>query len=204
MKLGVDIRIVWAHNGIRFGIPLDPNGETKLTTKTQPERTVSQLPQPILDAIVAGHLGHDVEAVTIAAKTSPSQKDEKREFDALYALDADGMSLLCGGKLEPQTSKEDLEKAGIKEGTDEFKAARRNGACDHFNYGRILTVRATVRKALEESLEGFEKSIMKLAKTNLEGGMADTIEEARDAIVARWIKAQKLPADYVFPANYKA
>lgn len=175
-----------------------------MTTKEKPARLVSTLPDAILDAIVAGHLGHVIEEVTIAAKTSPTGKDEKREFDALYAFDADGMSLLCGGKIEPQTEKAELEKAGIKDGSAEFKAARRNGACDHFNYGRILTVRQTVRKALEESLEGFEKSIMKLAKTNLEGGMADTLDEARDAIVARWIKGGKLPADYVFPANYKA
>lgn len=161
-------------------------------TRELPAKTVKELPAAINDAIVAGHLSHEIETVTIRAASSPTKKDESREFDALYALDAEGMALLCGGKIEPQTAK---PAEGDDNRTDEQKKL---GACDHFNYGRILTVRQAVRSALETSLEGPEKAIAKLVKINMDGGMFDSEEEARNHVIARWKKDGKLPADYVW------
>lgn len=165
-----------------------------METKMTPTKTVKGLPEAILAAIVAGHVAHAIESVKIAAKTSPTGKDENQEFDALYALDAEGMALLSGGKIEAQTPK--------GEGKDERTAEQKKlGACDHFNYGRLLTVRQQVRADLEARIEGPEKAIDKLVKTNVDGGMFDSESDAREAIIARWKEQGKLPADYAYPSK---
>lgn len=161
-----------------------------MTTKVTPERTVKELPAAILQGIVDGHIDHSIETVKITAKSSPTNKDESQEFDALYALDAQGMAILCGGKIEPQTQ---APTEGEDTRTEEQK---RLGACDHFNYGRILSVRQNVRSALETRLEGPEKSIEKTVKANLVSGMFETEAEAREFVITRLKATGKLPADY--------
>lgn len=161
-----------------------------MTTNATPERTVKQLPENILKAIQDGHIDHQIEKVTISAKSSPTGKDEVQEFDALYALDVEGMAILCGGKMEPKTA---APAEGKDERTDEQK---RLGACDHFNYGRLLSVRQQVRADLESRIEGPEKQIEKLVKANLAGGMFESEAEARDFVVAQLKRQGKIPADY--------
>lgn len=166
-----------------------------MITGKSPERTVKGLPDSVLAAILAGHIGHDVETVTIGAKTSPTNKDEKQEFDALYALDAEGMAILSGGKIEAQTPK---PTEGKDERTDEQK---RLGACDHFNYGRLLSVRQNVRTDLEDRIAGPEKAIDKTVKANMDGGMFDSIEEAREFVIGKMLKAGRLPEGYTYPVK---
>lgn len=162
-------------------------------TNAVPERTVKPLADAILQAIQAGHVSHDVEKVTISAKTSPTKKDESKEFDAFYALDAVGMSVLCGGKLVPQTA---APAEGKDTRTDEEK---RLGACDHFNYGRILQVRQQVRAQLESEIEGPEKTIDKQVKALVAGGSFDSEQEAREFVVGQLKKKGAIPADYAYP-----
>lgn len=161
-----------------------------LTIGKAPERTIKTLPESILNGILAGHLGHQIEDVKISAKVSPTKKDEATEFDALYALTPEGMALLMGGKLEAQTP---APEDGKDERTDEQK---RVGACDHFNYGRILSVRQAVRSNFETSLEGPEKSIAKQAKSLVDGGSFDNMDEAKAFVIDRLKKQGKLAADY--------
>jgi hypothetical protein len=161
-----------------------------MTTKTLPEKTVRELPEAIRQGIVDGHIDHQIESVKIAAKSSPTGKDEEESFDALYALDAQGMAILCNGKIEP---KQDKPAEGEDTRTDE---QRKLGACDHFNYGFILGVRQAVRARLESRLEGPEKSIEKAVKAGVAAGIYDSESEGREAVVATMKSKGKLPADY--------
>ena len=166
-----------------------------LVTGTKPEKTVSQIPAAILEGILGRHIAHAIEEVTIKAKTSPTKKDEARPFDAFYALDAEGMLLLSGGKMEPATP---APAEGKDERTEEQKAY---GACDHFNYGRLLNVRQVERGRLEASIEGPEKSIAKLVKAMIDGGLAESESEAREEVIGRLKKKGQLAPDYVWSGS---
>lgn len=166
-----------------------------LVTGTVPATTVGQIPASILEGIRERHIAHAIEEVTIKAKTSPTRKDESRAFDAFYALDAEGMMILCNGKIEPATP---TPAEGKDERSDEQKAY---GACDHFNYGRLLNVRQVERGRLEASIEGPEKSIAKLVKAMIDGGLAETETEAREEVIARLKKKGQLAPDYVWAGS---
>jgi len=106
-------------------------------------------------AITDGHVQHVQDEVKISEKASPTGKAASKAYDKLIALDAQGMAALCGGKLVPATAK---PAEGKDERTDDQKAP---GACDYFNYGYDLDVRASIRQELMGSLEGPEKTIKK-------------------------------------------
>lgn len=106
-------------------------------------------------AIAAGHVLAVTDEVTISDKASPTGKGAKKEYQKLIAQNAQGMAALCGGKIVPATAK---PAEGKDERTDEQKAA---GACDFFNYGYDLDVRAGIRQELMGTLEGPEKQIKK-------------------------------------------
>jgi len=161
-------------------------------TNALPTRTIAKIPQVILDAIAAGHISHDIEQVTIRAAKSPTNRDETRDFDRLRALDVEGLAIMCNGKIEPA-----LDKPDGKDTRTEAEAAL--GVCDHFNYGHVLYVRASIRQDLVNALLGPEKNIEKLVKVNMDGGMYDTREEARAAVVARLKKQGKLDPTYDTP-----
>jgi hypothetical protein len=168
-----------------------------IVTGKAPEKTVKALPEAVIAAIVDKHLGHRIESIKISAKVSPTKKDETREFDALYALDALGMGLLMGGKIEAASEAEKDDTVEVA------KAKAKLGACDHFNYGRILNVRQNVRTALESDLEGPEKAIAKQVKALVDGGTFDTNQEALEFVVGRMKAQNKLAADYVFNGELK-
>jgi hypothetical protein len=171
-----------------------------ILTGKLPETTVEPLSKALADAILAKHIGHAVEEVTISAKVSGTGKDHKAPFDAFHALDADGMWLLSGGKIVPQTPLADLPKGLTDKQRDE---AKRKGACDYFNYGRLLDIRAQVRGKLEDSIMGHEKAIDKQVRIMMDGNIFDTAEEAREHIIRQWKKGEnpRLPADYVYPLS---
>lgn len=162
-----------------------------MTTKTLPASTVRELPESFKEGILAGHIDHQIEEVKIAAKSSPTGKDEVDKFDAFYALDADGMAIICKGKIEPKTEK---PFEGEDTRTDVQKLI---GACDHFNYGFNLSQRQAARSALETRIEGPEKSIEKAVKANMAAGMFDTESETREFVIGRMKAQGKLPADYL-------
>jgi len=105
-------------------------------------------------AIAAGHVVSVQDEVKISEKASPTGKAASKAYEKLSALNAQGMAALCGGKMVPATAKPE----GKDERTEDQKAA---GACDYFNYGYDLDVRASIRQELMGSLEGPEKSIKK-------------------------------------------
>lgn len=113
---------------------------------------LSELVQAAVDA---GHVVAVTDEVTISDKASPTGKGAKKDYTKLIAQDAQGMAALCGGKIVPATAK---AAEGKDERTDEQKAA---GACDYFNYGYDLDVRAGIRQELMGTLEGPEKQIKK-------------------------------------------
>lgn len=108
-------------------------------------------------AIAEKHIVVDETAtVEISDKASPTGKGAKTQYRKLVAQDAQGMAAMCGGKIVPATPK---PEEGKDERTEEQKAA---GACDYFNYGYDLEVRAKIRTDLMGTLEGPEKQITKL------------------------------------------
>lgn len=136
--------------------------------------------EALQEAIQAGHLRAVEDAkVTIGAKSSPTGKDEDQPYAKLEALDVEGMAVLMGGKLNASTP---TPTEGKDERTDDEK---RSGAADHFNYGLDLNVRQQIRNKLATELEGPSKTIEKAAKSLVEAGLHETLEEARAAVIAQ-------------------
>ena len=138
-----------------------------------PAATVSTLPQGIVDAIEASHVSHTVSTVKISAKASPTKKEESATYDQLIAHNAQGMAVLCAGKLNTQTL---APEEGEDTRTDEEK---RLGAADHFNYGFDLARRARTRARLVTRLEGPDKAIDKAVKALVDADVYATEDEAR-------------------------
>lgn len=132
--------------------------------------------------ITEGHITAVEDEVKIAAKSSPSGKDEIRKYRKLSAVDIDGMVLLCGGKVE-------AAKARPDEGKDErTDFEKESGVVDYFNYGFDLSVRSTERSRLAATLEGPEKAIAKAVKSLMDNaGFGE--EEARALVIAQRTKA---------------
>ena len=142
-------------------------------------RFVSTLPDAIMAAITSKDLRHEIGEVKISAKVSPTKKDEKTSYDALFPLTAQGMAVLCGGKLEAQTPRP-------TEGKDErSKEQRRKGAADYMGYGYDLERRAAVRGDLISGLEGPEKRDNAAAKALVASGAFESAEEALDFVTTR-------------------
>jgi hypothetical protein len=143
---------------------------------------VGKLSDALQAAIRDGHIVATRGEVVITDKASPTGKGAKSFYLQMDAQDAQGMMALCNGKLGPSTAK---PAEGDDTRTDEQKAP---GACDYFNYGKDLDVRAKVRAQLMSSLEGPEKAIKK-AVDNLvaNAGMAEG--EAREFVLAQRRKA---------------
>lgn len=125
------------------------------------------------------------DKVTISEKASPNGKAAEKAYTRLAAQTAKGMAALCAGKIPPATAK---PAEGDDTRTDADKA---NGACDYFNYGYDLDVRAQVRGQLMSELEGPEKSILKAVKALVENA-GFTEAAARDLVIAQR-KSANLP-----------
>jgi hypothetical protein len=125
-------------------------------------------------AISDGHVQHVQDEVKISEKASPTGKAASKTYDKLIAVDAQGMAALCEGKLVPATPK---PADGPDTRTEEEKKA---GACDYFNYGYDLDVRAGIRQELLASLEGPEKTIKKAFDGMVLAGYSKT--EAADLV----------------------
>lgn len=142
------------------------------------EQLLARLSDSQKAGITAGHLRLTQGEVKISAKASPNGQEASREYAKLEALSAEGMAILCGGKIEPQTPKPE-------DGKDERTAAQKeSGACDFFNYGYDLTVRATERAQLESTLEGPEKAIKKAVDALVTNSGFEP-EEARAIVIAQ-------------------
>jgi hypothetical protein len=135
--------------------------------------------------IEAGDIATVQDEVKVSDKASPTGKAASRPYTKLQALTAKGMALLCGGKLVPATGK---PEDGVEDTrTDEQKAP---GACDYFNYGYDLDVRAKERNILMSELEGPEKAIKKAVDSLVaNAGMDET--EARAFVIAQRTKSGK-------------
>lgn len=125
-------------------------------------------------AIKAGHVVRVEDEVTISEKASPNGKKAVKAYEKLIAMNAQGMQALCAGKMVPATPK---PAEGKDERTESQKAA---GACDFFNYGFDLDVRASIRQELMASLEGPEKTIKKAFDGMVLAGYSKT--EAADLV----------------------
>jgi hypothetical protein len=131
------------------------NGSSKAVGNVTKEQLEKRMNEMIEAAIKAGDVIRMDGEVTVRAANSPNGKDAVKAYDKLVAVSAKGMAALCGGKIVPSTAK---PEEGKDERTEEQKAP---GACDFFNYGYDLDVRASVRQELIASLEGPEKTIKK-------------------------------------------
>lgn len=145
------------------------------------DAAVAKLADDIREGIKAGHIVASRGEVVISEKASPTGKGAKSFYLQMDAQNAVGMALLAGGKMEPAT----LKPEGDDTRTDEQKAV---GACDYYNYGRDLDVRAKVRQQLMSELEGPEKSIKKAVDSLVANtGMAEA--DARTFVLAQRTKA---------------
>jgi hypothetical protein len=128
----------------------------------------------VLAAVKAGDVVSVQDEVKISEKASPTGKAAVKAYEKLIAVNARGMAALCGGKIEPAKPK---PAEGKDERTEQEKAA---GACDFFNYGYDLDVRASIRQELMGSLEGPEKTIKKAFDGMVLAGYSKT--EAADLV----------------------
>jgi hypothetical protein len=133
-------------------------------------------------AVEAGDVKAVQDKVSISEKASPTGKAAEMAYTRYVAVTARGMAALCDGKLEPA---KDKPETGDDTRTDAEKAP---GACDYFNYGFDLDVRATVRAKLMSTLEGPEKAIKKAIDTLVNNaGFSET--DARALVIAQRTKA---------------
>lgn len=128
-------------------------------------------------AVAANHIRQETDKVVISEKASPNGKAAEKTYTRYTALDAQGMAALCNGKIEPATPK---PETGDDVRTEEQKAP---GACDYFNYGYDLDVRASTRASLMSDLEGPEKAIKKAVDALVASGFDAT--QARDLVIAQ-------------------
>jgi hypothetical protein len=125
------------------------------------EQDLANKSEQVRQAVAEGHIKASWDEVTISDKASPTGKGQKREYLRLDAQSAQGMAAIAGGKMKPA----DPRGEGEDKRTPEQRAP---GACDFFNYGYDLDVRASVRQALMGDLEGPEKAV----KTAVKGFLA--------------------------------
>lgn len=118
---------------------------------------VSKLGEKLQESIKAGHVIPSIGAVLVGKDASPTKQAVFREYLKLDAQRGEGMRDIMNGKIQPATPKPE----GKDERTPDQKAP---GACDMFNYGYDLDVRAKVRIDLIQSLEGPEKAIANMIK----------------------------------------
>lgn len=118
---------------------------------------VAKLGDKLRESITAGHVIPSISAVLVGKDASPTKAAVFREYLKLDAQSGEGMRDVMNGKIKPSTPKPD----GKDERTPDQKAP---GACDMFNYGYDLDVRAKVRNDLLQSLEGPEKAIANMIK----------------------------------------
>lgn len=129
--------------------------ESRLGSVVTDTADLAKLPEAYQKGIAEGHIVATYEEVEISDKASPTGKGVKREYIRCDALSAQGMSILNGGKIKPQTPK---PAEGDDTRTEEEKQV---GACDHHNYGRDLEVRRKIRLEMMDGLEGPEKAVKK-------------------------------------------
>lgn len=118
---------------------------------------VAKLGDTLRESIAKGFVVPSIGAVLIGKDASPTKQAVVAEYLKLDATRGEGMRDICGGKIAQSTPK--------PEGKDERTADQKaNGACDFFNYGYDLDVRAKVRLDTIQSLEGPEKAIINMVK----------------------------------------
>jgi len=132
--------------------------------------------------IAAGIIVEEAATVEVSAKASPIGVAISGPYRRFQPLTLEAMVILAGGKVEPATER---PKDGPDNRTDADKA---KGACDYFDYGYDLDVRADVRAALLASQEGPEKAIAKAVKGMVENGGFDEAF-AREMVIAQRRKA---------------
>ena len=145
------------------------------------EAETAKLSDALKAAIAEGHLTPERGEVEIGAKASPTKVAASRFYLQLWANDAQGMAVLCNGKLGCVTPR--------PEGDDtRTEVEKAKGACDYFNYGYDLRINANVRAALMATLEGPEKAI-KQSVDNCVKNLGMTEDEARTFVIAQRTKA---------------
>lgn len=135
-----------------------PAERTEAETAAWIEDRVSKLGEKLQQSIRDGHVIPSIGAVLVGKDASPTKQAVFREYLKLDSQSGEGMRDIMNGKIKPATPK---PAEGKDERTPDQKAA---GACDMFNYGYDLDVRAKVRIDLIQSLEGPEKAIANMIK----------------------------------------
>jgi hypothetical protein len=137
----------------------------KETTRVVTEQDLATLSEHQQAGVKAGNIFARWDEVEISDKASPIGKGAKRSYIRLDAVNAQGISQMFDGKIEPMTLK---PEEGEDKRTDQQKA---KGACDYLNYGYDLERRAQARLQLMNELEGPEKLVKKAVVGMLGIGM---------------------------------
>lgn len=144
--------------------------------------------------IEAGHIrwfggerGKSLKAVKVKADKEKGRTAGEWSYEKLEAVDLEGMVLLAGGKLEPQTSRGDKKAEDTR-----TKAQKAKGVPDHFNYGLDLEVKRAIRRKIEGKTIDPEKAIEKMAALLVKFGVAKT--ETAALVLARKQYAEAMAA----------
>lgn len=139
----------------------------------------------IAKAVESGDVVREVRRVKVSAKKSGTGQAEYWDFAAYLAAKAPGMTTLARGlarvsKEKPKNYKDLSATLKAKADSD-----ARDGACDYFNYGYILTITQPIRLMLETSLGGVDKAIAKQVVQAMKLGFFANEEAAREFVVAQ-------------------
>lgn len=125
----------------------------------------------IRKAVASGDIVPILRKVKVSAKKSGTGQAEYWPFIAYLAAKMPGTTTLSRGlarvsKPKPKNYKDLSATLKLKADID-----ARDGACDYFNYGFILTITQPIRLMLESSLGGVDREIAKQLSKVMKTGL---------------------------------
>ena len=141
--------------------------------------------QAIRDAISKGWISSVVKHVKIGRTKSGTGQAERWPFVFYFAVQEQGMKILARGygRKAVKITKAEINKLAENKRPAAIESAR-DGACDYFNYGWILTINQPIRIMMENSLGGVDKVVAKQVAQIVKTGIY-TEEQALALVLAQ-------------------
>jgi hypothetical protein len=160
---------------------LDPTTCPKPLQKWYTDEQREQIRKGIKD----GSIAVSIKRVKVGKKKSGTGKAEFQPFKFYHAMTAPGMTVLSRGLGRKSTSKPDNYKDLSAKDRAKADEAYRDGACDYFNYGWVLTMTQPIRVALENATASVDKAIEKQVAQAMKTGLFLNEAAAHDFVITQ-------------------
>lgn len=157
---------------------------------TDAERTA------IRKGLESGDIEMILKKVKVSAKKSGTGQAEFWPFKFYRAVKVPGMTVLSRGLGRASVPKPENYKDLSADKKRKADIDARDGACDYFNYGWVLTITQPIRIMLEGSLGGVDKAIAKQVTQAMKTGLFASEAEAN-----QWVISQREKLGLEIPAE---